>query len=62
MNVVAELVEKKRSKNENNNIIQRWKRRIQTSIAELRRHVAKLQEWNKGRLSHYTVKADLERK
>ena len=43
-NVVAELLGKKRSKHENNNKIPRWKRRIPTSIVELRRHVAQLQE------------------
>ena len=35
---------------------------IQTSIAELRRHVAQLQEWNGGKLSKNRVKEDLERK
>ena len=38
-----------------------WKRRIQTSITDLRIHVAQLQEWNRGKLSN-RVKADLERK
>ena len=38
-----------------------WKRRMQTSITDLRRHVAQLQEWNRGKLSN-RVKADLERK
>ena len=61
-NVVAELLGKKRSKHENNNKIPLWKRCIQTSIAELRRHVAQLQEWNRGKLSKNRVKADLERK
>ena len=35
---------------------------MQTSIAKLRRHVAQLQEWNRGKLSKNRVKADLERK
>ena len=59
---VAELVGKKRSKHENNNKIPWWKQHIQTSIAKLRRHVAQLQEWNRGKLSKSRVKADLERK
>ena len=33
-----------------------------SSIAELRRHVAQLQKWNRGKLSKNRVKADLERK
>ena len=45
-NVVTELVGKKRNKHENNNKIPWWKRCIQTSNEELRRHVAQLQKCN----------------
>ena len=61
-NVVAELSGKKRIKHENNNKISWWKRHIQTNIAKLRRHVAQLQKWNRGKLSKNRVKPDLERK
>ena len=61
-NVLAGCLGRKRSRNENNNKIPWWKRRIQTSIAELRRHVAQLQQWNRTKLSKNRVKADLERK
>ena len=60
-NVVAELLGKKRSKHKNNNKIPWWKRRIQTSIPKLRRYVAQLLEWNRGKLLKNRVKADLER-
>ena len=60
-NVVAELLGKKRSKHKNNNKIPWWKRRIQTSILKLRRYVAQLLEWNRGKLLKNRVKADLER-
>ena len=59
VNFVAALLWQKRNKNENNKKIPEKKQRIQTSI---RRHVAQLQEWNRGKLSKYRVKADLERK
>ena len=61
-NVVTELVGKKRNKHENNNKIPWWKRCIQTSIEELRRHVTQLQNSNRGKLSKNRLKADLERK
>ena len=51
VNVVAELLGKNRSKHENKNKIPWWKQRIQTSIAELRGHVAQLQECKRGKLS-----------
>ena len=35
---------------------------MSSSIAELRRYVAQLQEWNRIKLSNNRVKADLERK
>lgn len=35
-------------------------RHIQTSPAELRRHVGQLQEWNRAKLSKNRVRADLE--
>ena len=60
-NIVAELVGKKRSKRENKKIPW-WKRDIQIIIAELRRHVAQLQEWNRRKLSKNGVKADPGRK
>ena len=49
-NIVVELLGKKRSKRENKKIPW-WKRYIQTIIAESRRHVAQLQEWNRRKLS-----------
>ena len=62
VNVVAEFLGKTRSKLGNNSKIPWWKQCIQTSTAELRRHIAQLQEWNKAKLSKYRVKEDLERK
>ena len=58
-NVVAELLGKNRSKHENKNKITWWKLRI---ITELRRHVARLQDWNRGKLSKNRLKVDLEGK
>lgn len=62
VNVVAELLGKTTSKLGNSSKIPWWKQCIQTSTAELRRHIAQLQEWNKAKLSKYRVKEDLERK
>ena len=42
-NVISELVVKNRIKHESNNKMPWWKRRVQTSIPEIRRHVAQLQ-------------------
>ena len=58
-NVVAELIGKKRSKHENNKITW-WKRCTQTSILDLRSHVAQLQEQSRGKLSKNRMSADLE--
>ena len=59
-NVVAELIGEKRSKHENNKITW-WKRCIQTSIIDLRRHVAQLQEQNRGKMSKNRMNTDLEK-
>ena len=62
VNVFTELLGTNGSKHENKNKISWWKRQIQTRIAELKRHVAQLQEWNRGKLSKNRVEVGLERK